>query len=143
MKLNYRIVNNVSNHIVFAQKKRLIIFALIMPQNCAFVNCRYSRTSPEITLCKILTVNLSDFEYSAKIKASARISWKSVIHRTREVTKELRERFIKGNVFLCEKHFDLLLIQEFTNVDQFENKNSENVTDRCDSRSQFTAENVR
>ena len=88
-----------------------------MPQNCAFVNCAHSRRYPGISLFKIATVNPSDSEYTAVIKANERATWKNVILRTREETEELQEHFNQNNVSLSEKHFDPLLIPEFTSSD--------------------------
>lgn len=66
---------------------------------------------------KIPAKKSSDSDHTAKIKDDARATWKNVILRTREETKELRERFKQNNIYLCENHFDPSLIDEFPYVD--------------------------
>ena len=84
-----------------------------MPENCAFINCPHSRRDEGLSLFKIPTVKSTDMEHTSRIKSEARNAWKTVILRTRQLTKELKERFEKNNIFLCEHHFEAEFVDTF------------------------------
>ena len=89
-----------------------------MPENCAFINCPHSRRYEGLSLFKIPTVKSSDSEHTSRIKSEARDAWKTVILRTRQLTKELKERFEKNNIFLCEHHFEAEFVDTFPFTDK-------------------------
>ena len=95
-----------------------------MPENCAFINCHKSRRYKGISLFKIPTPKTSDSDQTRQLKAQARSVWKATILRTRQETTELKERFHKNNIFLCEDHFSDDVIDSFTYKD---NKGNEKV----------------
>ena len=95
-----------------------------MPENCAFINCHKSRGYKGISLFKIPTPKTSYSDRTRKIKAQARSVWKATILRTRQETTELKIRFHKNNIFLCEDHFGDDVIDSFTYKD---NKGNEKV----------------
>ena len=79
-----------------------------MPQNCAFLNGPHSRRYEGISLFRILFPKTSEL-----LKPEAREAWKIAILRTREETSELKTRFEKHNIFLCEHHFEQDCIESF------------------------------
>ena len=89
-----------------------------MPENCAFYNCPHSRRYEGLSLFKIPSVKSSDSEHTSRIKAEARNAWKTAILRTRQETSELKERFAKNNIFLCEHHFEAECIDSFPFTDK-------------------------
>ena len=95
-----------------------------MPENCVFINCHKSRRYKGISLFKIPTPKTSDSDRMRQLKAQARSVWKATILRTRQETTELKERFHKNNIFLCEDHFSDDVIDSFTYKD---NKGNEKV----------------
>ena len=55
----------------------------------------------------------SDSEHTSLLKLEAKEAWKIAILRTREETGELKTRFEKHNIFLCEHHFEQDCIESF------------------------------
>ena len=93
-----------------------------MPENCAFYNCPHSRRYEGLSLFKIPSVKSSDSEHTSRIKTEARNAWKTAILRTRQETSELKERFAKNNIFLCEHHFEAEFVDSFPFTDKDGNK---------------------
>ena len=89
----------------------------IMPQNCAFLNCPHSRRYEGISLFRIPFPKSSDSEHTSLLKLEAREAWKTAILRTRQETSDLKERFVKHNIFLCEVHFEQDCIESFPFTD--------------------------
>ena len=56
--------------------------------------------------------------HTSRIKLEARSAWKTAILRTRQETSELRERFTKNNIYVCEHHFNQELIESFKYKDK-------------------------
>ena len=88
-----------------------------MPQNCAFFNCAHSRRYEGISLFRIPFPKTSDSEHTSLLKLEAREVWKAAILRTRQETSDLKERFAKHNIFLCEHHFEQDCIESFPFTD--------------------------
>ena len=88
-----------------------------MPQNCAFLNCSHSTRYERISLFRIPFPKTSDSEYTSLLKLEAREAWKTAIPRAREETSELKTRFVKHNIFLCEHHFEQDCIESFLFTD--------------------------
>ena len=95
-----------------------------MPQNCAFLNCPHSRRYEGISLFRIPFPKTSDSEHTSLLKLEAREAWKIAILRTREETSELKTRFEKHNIFLCEHHFEQDCIESFPFTDAKGNENT-------------------
>ena len=93
-----------------------------MPENCAFLNCPHSRRYEGMSLFKIPNPKASDSEHTSRIKLEARSAWKTAILRTRQETSELRQRFTKNNIFVCEHHFNQELIESFKYKDKHGNE---------------------
>lgn len=93
-----------------------------MPENCAFLDCPHSRRYEGMSLFKIPTRKASDSEHTSQIKLEARSAWKTAILRTRQETSELRERFTKNNIFICEHHFEQDCIESFPYTDKHGNE---------------------
>ena len=89
-----------------------------MPENCAFYNCSHSRRHEGLSLFRIPNVKSSDSEHTSQIKTEARNAWKTAILRTRQETNELKERFRRNNIFLCEHHFEAEYIDSFPYTDK-------------------------
>ena len=75
-----------------------------------------------MSLFKIPSVNSSDSEHTSRIKTEARNAWKTAILQTRQETNELKERFAKNNIFLCEHHFKAEFVDFFPFTDKDGNK---------------------
>ena len=69
------------------------------------MNCSHSRRHEGVSFFRIPYPKKSDSEHTSRLKLDARAAWKIAILRTREETADLKERFAKNNVFLCEHHF--------------------------------------
>ena len=91
-----------------------------MPENCAFINCPHSRRYEGLSLFKIPTVKSSDSEHTSRNQINLRLATlgKLSILRTRQLTKELKERSEKNNIFLCEHHFEAEFVDTFPFTDK-------------------------
>ena len=74
-------------------------------QNCAF-KCPHSRRYKGISLFRIPFPKTLDSEHTSLLKLDSREAWKTAILFTRQETSDLKERFMKHYIFLCEHHFE-------------------------------------
>ena len=82
-------------------------YAWSMPgKNCLFFGCASSSRHTERSFFKIPSVSTTDGDETAALKRTARAEWLRLLLRTREMTKDLKNRIDANNIYLCDLHFN-------------------------------------